>query len=65
MEERCAVLVSDLYANIPPDERFQVIVSNPPYIPKKDLPGLQAEVQQEPLAPWTEAKMAWTFTGAS
>ncbi len=49
VEERCAVLVSDLYANIPPDERFQIIVSNPPYIPKKDLPGLQAEVQQEPL----------------
>lgn len=48
VEERCAVLVSDLYANIPPDERFQIIVSNPPYIPKKDLPGLQAEVQQEP-----------------
>ena len=30
-------------------ERFDLIVSNPPYIPQKDLPALQAEVQFEPM----------------
>jgi len=29
-------------------ERFDVIVSNPPYIPTADIPGLQAEVLKEP-----------------
>jgi release factor glutamine methyltransferase len=48
VEERCAVLVSDLFSNIPDDERFDLIVSNPPYIPQSDLPGLQPEVREEP-----------------
>ena len=30
-------------------ERFDLIVSNPPYIPQKDLPALQAEVLFEPM----------------
>ncbi len=30
------------------DERFDLIVSNPPYIPRGELPGLQAEVRFEP-----------------
>ena len=29
-------------------ERFDLIVSNPPYIPRGELPGLQAEVRFEP-----------------
>lgn len=48
VEARCAVLVSDLFSNIPEDECFDVIVSNPPYIPRRDLATLQAEVRQEP-----------------
>lgn len=49
VEDRCAVLVSDLYANVPRDEKFHVIVSNPPYIPRKDLAGLAPEVHKEPV----------------
>ena len=48
---RCDVRVDvrpgDLFAPFA-CERFDVIVSNPPYIPAGELPGLQAEVQREP-----------------
>lgn len=37
---------SDLFANI--DGKFDIIVTNPPYIPTEDLKGLQAEVRCEP-----------------
>ena len=37
----------DLFAPLA-GERFDLIVSNPPYIPQGELPGLQAEVQFEP-----------------
>lgn len=30
------------------DERFDLILSNPPYIPSGELPGLQEEVRREP-----------------
>lgn len=49
VEDRCAVLVSDLYANVPKDEKFHIIVSNPPYIPRRDLAGLAPEVHKEPV----------------
>jgi release factor glutamine methyltransferase len=38
--------LSDLYANIP--TRFDIIVSNPPYIPSGDIASLPREVQREP-----------------
>ena len=31
------------------DGPFHLILSNPPYIPQKDLPGLQREVRREPV----------------
>lgn len=34
--------------NAVPNERFSVIVSNPPYIPSAELPTLQEEVRREP-----------------
>ncbi len=37
----------DLWEAVP-NERFSVIVSNPPYIPTADLPALQEEVKREP-----------------
>jgi len=45
---RVTVLEGDLFAPVPRDARFQVVVSNPPYIASAELPTLQAEVQKEP-----------------
>ncbi len=39
----------DLFAALPEDMRFHVIVSNPPYIPAADCLELQEEVRREPL----------------
>jgi len=37
---------SDLYENLP--DRYNIIVSNPPYIPSGEIPNLAPEVQLEP-----------------
>lgn len=39
----------DLFSSIPGELHFDVIVSNPPYIPAADCPELQEEVRREPL----------------
>ncbi len=41
-------LAGDLYAPVAPEPRFDVIVSNPPYVPSAELAALQREVQREP-----------------
>lgn len=42
---------SDIFSKIRPEEKFDMIVSNPPYIPLKDKAGLQSEVKEfEPAA---------------
>lgn len=38
----------DLWAAVHGGERFDVVVSNPPYIPTKELAGLSREVRREP-----------------
>jgi release factor glutamine methyltransferase len=47
--DRVTVLQGDLYAPLPPDARFDVVVSNPPYIATGEIPTLSAEVRREPL----------------
>jgi release factor glutamine methyltransferase len=42
------LLEGDLWSVLPPDERFHVIVSNPPYVPTGELAGLSREVRREP-----------------
>ena len=42
---------------------FDVIVSNPPYIPTGDIPGLDPSVSRS--SPWTAERMAWTSTASS
>jgi len=41
-------LQGDLFGPVPPGARFDVIVSNPPYVPSGELPGLSREVRREP-----------------
>jgi len=42
------VLEGDLYAPLPPNLRFDLIVSNPPYVPSGEIEGLSREVRREP-----------------
>ena len=42
-------LEGDLDGPIPAGERFDVIVSNPPYIPSGEIAGLAREVRREPV----------------
>ncbi len=46
--ERVTVLQGNLYAPLPPDARFDVVASNPPYIASGEIPTLSAEVRREP-----------------
>jgi release factor glutamine methyltransferase len=41
-------LEGDLFAPLPPELRFDVIVANPPYVPTGELPGLARELRREP-----------------
>jgi release factor glutamine methyltransferase len=41
-------LEGDLFAPVPAGARFDVVASNPPYVPSGELAGLQREVQREP-----------------
>ncbi len=45
---RVWVLEGDLFEPVPAGARFDVIASNPPYVKRADLAGLQKEVLQEP-----------------
>lgn len=48
VDGRVSFFQGDLFAAIPADAKFDVIVSNPPYVKRGELPGLQKEVQKEP-----------------
>jgi release factor glutamine methyltransferase len=45
---RVTIVQGDLFAPVPVDARFQLVVSNPPYISSGEIPGLSAEVRREP-----------------
>jgi len=45
MQDRIRFLLGDLFAPIPPGERFDFILSNPPYIPHGDLDKLPVGVR--------------------
>lgn len=47
VEKRIKFIQSDLFQNIP-KMKFDIIVSNPPYIKKHDIEALDKEVQKEP-----------------
>lgn len=50
LDERAEFVRTDLFEAIPGDEKFDIIVSNPPYIRSDVIPGLMEEVRDhEPL----------------
>ena len=46
LEKRVAVLNGPLLSPIPQQRPIDIVVSNPPYIPSKDIDGLSPEVSQ-------------------
>ena len=46
--ERLLLKESDLCSELPAEPGFDIIVSNPPYIPAGEISGLAADVQKEP-----------------
>lgn len=48
VEERITFIKSDLFSQIK-NQKFDIIVSNPPYIKKEDIKKLDREVQKEPI----------------
>ena len=49
VKERCGFVVSDLFGQLPRSRTYDAIISNPPYVRRGDLPGLDPEVRKEPL----------------
>lgn len=49
VRERCGFVHSDLFSKLPQDKKFDIIVSNPPYIPEADMEGLDEDVKKEPV----------------
>lgn len=45
---RITFLESDLFGSVPKEQKFDVIISNPPYIPSNVINTLPKDVQQEP-----------------
>ncbi|MGD9562121.1 MAG: peptide chain release factor N(5)-glutamine methyltransferase [Pyrinomonadaceae bacterium] len=57
VEARFEARQSDVFGSLGKDERFDLIVSNPPYVPAADIPGLQQEVRDhEPRAALTDGR---------
>jgi len=48
VSDRLRLIESDLFSALESNELFDLIVSNPPYVPAADLEGLQREVSHEP-----------------
>jgi release factor glutamine methyltransferase len=46
VEERIHFIKSDIFSALDPLQRFNVIISNPPYIPSEDVDALQPEVSR-------------------
>lgn len=48
MEGQVHVFQSDLFENIPPKKRYDLIISNPPYVDAEDMANLPPEYRHEP-----------------
>ena len=51
LEDRLEIIESNLFANVGDNEKFDLIISNPPYIKSDDIANLQRDVKDfEPLS---------------
>lgn len=48
VEDRAKLVQGDLFEPFPSDEKWDLIVSNPPYLSEKDWQGIQEELKFEP-----------------
>lgn len=48
VKDKCTFLCADITKDLP-NEKFDMIVSNPPYIPSADIEALSDEVKNEPM----------------
>jgi len=48
LDDRVSVIESDLFKNIPENKKYDLIVSNPPYVSIKEMKTLPAEYLNEP-----------------
>lgn len=48
LQGRIGFVYSDVFSRIPKEKKFDIIVSNPPYIPSKVIAELAVDVQKEP-----------------
>ncbi|NJM52640.1 MAG: peptide chain release factor N(5)-glutamine methyltransferase [Blastocatellia bacterium] len=56
VSDRVELKISDVFAVLT-EEKFSLIVSNPPYVPSEDISGLQTEVRDfEPIIALTDGK---------
>lgn len=62
LDKRITFKKSDLFSNIIENEKFDIIVSNPPYIPPQEKANIQKEVLKEPdLALYTKDSKGLEF----
>ncbi len=60
--KRLSLAVSDVFGSLEKDKKFELIVSNPPYIPEKDISDLQIEVRNfDPHIALTDGKNGLTI----
>ncbi len=48
LEKRAEFVLSDLFSDLPRGRKFDLIVSNPPYLTREDMSALQPELAHEP-----------------
>lgn len=48
MEEQVKLIHSNLFANVPADTRYDLIISNPPYVNQESMDELPSEYRREP-----------------